>query len=133
MKSPCYLISFILIAASAIAFSAIKEAKVLAVGCDTYYRVTGQISGCSSWSTEDARNIWLEKYSACLEQQLSIAIADYNQKLPDYYAQWQEDGSTPNIKLDDISLQDLDKPSLSLSEAATTTYSGSADFCQSSK
>ena len=63
--------------------------RVLALGCDTQQRVSGEISGCNSISTQDWGEISREKYEACIEQQLEVALADYKQDRWDYYTTWQ--------------------------------------------
>ena len=106
-----------------------NEAKnALAIGCDTYYRVTGQIAGCSDVSTENARELWLERYSFCLQQQLSREISIYKSKAEIYYAKLDKNSSS-NIRFEDITLQDEDIAPLSLSQNQGTTYRGNADFC----
>ena len=67
--------SIVLLTLSIIALPSNKAKKALAVGCDTYYRITGQIAGCTEASTENARELWLERYSTCLEIQLSQEIS----------------------------------------------------------
>lgn len=109
------------------AISAIDKQKVLAIGCDTYYRVTGQIAGCTDISTEKAQEAWLEKYSVCIEQQLLEAITVYQGKLKTYYARWEsESESDLDLDFDRFSFPDLDSLSRSIS---STTYRGNADFC----
>ena len=100
--------------------------KVLAIGCDTYYRVTGQIAGCTDISTEKAQEAWLEKYSVCIEQQLLEAITVYQGKLKTYYAQWESEDSESNLDFDRLSTPDTESLSRSIS---STTYRGDADFC----
>ena len=107
------------------AISAIDKQKVLAIGCDTYYRVTGQIAGCTDISTEKAQEAWLEKYSVCIEQQLLEAITVYQGKLKTYYARWESE-SDLDLDFDRFSFPDLDSLSRSIS---STTYRGNADFC----
>lgn len=119
------------IAFSTIVFLAVDKNKVAAIGCDTYYRVTGQIAGCTDVSTEKAQEAWIEKYSVCLERQLTKEIAVYRGKLQTYYAEWQPETKKQNWKFDrlaftDTNASDLDTSSLSIS---STTYRGNADFC----
>ena len=119
----------ILLAISAIALPS-NQTTAVAIGCDTYYRVTGQIGGCSDASTEDARELWLQKYSFCLEQQLFREISIYKSKVEIYYAELDKAGS--NLRFEDITLKDEDIPSLSLLQSQYTTYRGNADFCNES-
>ena len=131
MKYSSRVISLILISIGMFAFPEIKTEKALAIGCDTYYRVSGNISGCSDISTDYARNLWIEKYSACLEQQLLTAIIDHNSKLPNYFAQWQKNkGLEPDMKFEDISSKYLDSSFLNLSERRSRIYKGLSDFCE---
>ena len=102
------------------------KTKVWAIGCDTYYRVTGQIAGCTDISTEKAQEAWLEKYSICIEQQLSEATTVYQGKLKTYYARWDSEGSDLDFDFDRPSFTDTDSLSRSIS---STTYRGNADFC----
>jgi hypothetical protein len=122
--------SILLLTFSIIALPSSTAKKTLAIGCDTYYRITGQIAGCTEASTENARELWIQRYSVCLQQQLSREISVYKGKLEIYYAQWEEKDSNQNIKLDDISLQNSNTSSFSLSETKSTTYRGNADFCK---
>lgn len=101
-----------------------NETKVLAIGCDTYYRVTGEIAGCTDVSTEKARETWLEKYSICIEQQLAEEITIYKGKLQTYYAEWESEDSDLDLDFDRISLSDTDTSSRSI---YSTTYRGNAD------
>lgn len=131
MKYSSHVISLILLSIGILAFPGIKTEKAEAIGCDTYYRVSGNISGCSDISTDYARNLWIEKYSACLEQQLLTAIIDYNRKLPNYYAQWQKNkGLEPDMEFEDISSKYLDSSFLNLSERRSRIYKGLSDFCE---
>ncbi|MGF1590696.1 MAG: hypothetical protein ACFCU7_15930 [Pleurocapsa sp.] len=102
--------------------------KALAIGCDTYYRVTGQIAGCSDISTEFTREVWLERYGVCLQQQLLQEISIYNDQLETDYAEWNKD-SEQNVNFHNISLQDKNTPPLSLSKTQSATYQRNADFC----
>ena len=113
---------------SLITLSSSKVKTVLAIGCDTYYRVTGQIAGCNDVSTEDAREAWLEKYKVCLQQQLSREISIYDSKLQTYYAENDQDAES-NIQFNDISPQEQNIPSLSFSQSQSSSYRGNADFC----
>ena len=124
MKYYCNLLSFGLVTVGTVMLLT-TSTKVLAIGCDTYYRVTGQIAGCTDVSTEKAQELWLEKYSVCLEQQLIREISVYRSQLRTYYAQWNSEDSNRYLEFNDISFSDLDtSPSLS-----TTTYKGNAEFC----
>ena len=128
MKYSSHLISFILIAIGVLAFPVIEAKKVLPLGCETLYRTGGNNTNCSDISTEYARNLWIEKYSICLEQHLSRAIASYNRKLPNYYAQWRKQEGlalTQDVKLEDVWSKHID-----LSETKSRKYKGSVDFCQ---
>ena len=124
MRYCCNLLSFGLVTVGTVMLLT-TSTKVLAIGCDTYYRVTGQIAGCTDVSTEKAQELWLEKYSVCLEQQLIREISVYRSQLRTYYAQWNSEDSNRYLEFNDISFSDLDtSPSLS-----TTTYKGNAEFC----
>ena len=123
------LLSLILIAINTVSFSLVKEKRVLAIGCDTYYRVTGQIGGCSDVSTEDARDLWIQRYSVCLQQQLSREISIYQGKVDIYYAELDKNPQQ-NIRFEDIVLQDEDIAPISVSQTQSTTYRGNADFCE---
>ena len=102
--------------------------KALAIGCDTYYRVTGQIGGCTDASTEDARELWLERYSVCLQQQLSREISIHKSKVDIYYAELDKDPQQ-NIRFEEIVLQDEEIAPFSVTDTQSTTYRGNADFC----
>ena len=118
------LLSFSLITVGTVVLLTTNK-KVLAIGCDTYYRVTGQIAGCTDVSTEKAQELWLEKYSICLEQQLAKEISLYKSQLRTYHAQWDLEDSNSYLEFGNVSFSDLDtSPSLS-----TTTYRGNAEFC----
>lgn len=124
-----FALSFISV--STVALSLVNEKRVSAIGCDTYYRVTGQIAGCSDVSTENAQDLWLQKYTICLDRQLvqemSIYRSKLRSKLRTYYVHRQDDPE--QNKLNNISLQNINIPFLSLSKNPATTYRGSADFC----
>lgn len=125
MKYPANLLGFNIILVSVIAFSLISKRGVSAIGCDTYYRVTGEIAGCTDISTEKTYEIWLEKYSSiCLEQQLLEEISIYQRKLQIYYAQDDLEDTNQYKKFDDISIEKTDIQKLS-----ATTYGENADFC----
>ena len=128
MRYCCNLLSFGLVTVGTVMLLTTSK-KVSAIGCDTYYRVTGQIAGCTDVSTEKAQELWLEKYSVCLEQQLIREISVYRSQLRTYYAQWNSEDSNRYLEFNDISFSDLDtSPSLS-----TTTYKGNAEFCPHSR
>ena len=127
MKIRASISRILLITIGIVALPSDEAEKVLAIGCDTYYRVTGQIAGCSDLSTENA-NEWLEKYSFCLQQQLSREISIYKSKAEIYYAELDKNSSS-NIRFEDITLQDEAIAPLSLSQNRATTYLGNADFC----
>ena len=127
MRYCCNLLSFGLVTVGTVMLLTTSK-KVSAIGCDTYYRVTGQIAGCTDVSTEKAQELWLEKYSVCLEQQLIREISVYRSQLRTYYAQWNSEDSNRYLEFNDISFSDLDtSPSL-----FTTTYKG-AEFCPHSR
>jgi|GEM_PF-3629631 len=113
----------LIMASTAIYFSSDRQ-KALAIGCDTYYRVTGQIAGCTDVSTENAQDAWLEKYSICLQLQLTEAMEIYKGKLSTYYAEWDSEDLERN-SFDNSFFSELDTSSPSLS----TTYRGNTDFC----
>ena len=123
MKYYCNLLSFGLIIFTTYILQE-NSKKVLAIGCDTYYRVTGQIAGCTDISTEKAQELWLEKYSVCLEQQLIEEISIYRSELKIYHAQWNSKNSNPYLEFNDISFSDLDIPS-----SLSTTIDREAEFC----
>ena len=81
--------SAITIAFWVIALTVGQGENVLALGCNTQQRISGEIGGCNSISTQDWGEISREKYSACIEQQLEVALADYKQDRWDYYTTWQ--------------------------------------------
>lgn len=118
-----------LILLSTLTLSLVNEKRVSAIGCDTYYRVTGEIAGCTDISTENVQDLWLQKYSICLNQQLDQEISIYRGKLKTYYVHWQ-DGSEQN-QLNNISLQNKNTyvPFRSISQNSSTTYRGNANFC----
>ncbi|MEO1671186.1 MAG: hypothetical protein AAFR77_10445 [Cyanobacteria bacterium J06631_2] len=127
MKNYCFsLFSSSLIAISTAVFALADIAQVSAIGCDTYYRVTGEIGGCTDISTERARKVWLEKYNICLARQLITEISLYESQSRTYFADWKSEGSEQDFRLGDTSWQDLEISSPSL---ATETYQGNADFC----
>ncbi|MEL6494131.1 MAG: hypothetical protein AAFQ41_03280 [Cyanobacteria bacterium J06623_7] len=104
-----------------------QPTPVWGIGCETYYRVTGQIAGCTDISTEKARELWLEKYRICIELGLTSSISAYQSQLKPNLARWDAANSDNDLELDDISLSDLDTSSLALS--GTTTYTENRDFC----
>ena len=103
--------------------------QTLAIGCDTYYRVTGQISGCSDVSTEDARELWIERYSNCLEIVVSQEIFIYKNKMTTYYAK-QNENPQQNLVLDSSSfLENKNTLPLTISLRKSSNYQGNATFC----
>jgi hypothetical protein len=126
MKYYGNFLSFNLILVSIVTLSLVDEKKVSALGCDTYYRVTGQIAGCTDISTENIRDLWLKKYSICLERQIDQEISIYRGKLRTYYVDLQDDSEQNQLN---NSLQNINIPSLSLSNNYLTRYRGSANFC----
>ncbi|MEL6928385.1 MAG: hypothetical protein AAFO95_07110 [Cyanobacteria bacterium J06600_6] len=122
----CFNLLGISIITAATAMSTTDRAKVLAIGCDTYYRVTGQIAGCTDISTEKAREAWIQKYSVCLERQLNKEIVLYRGKLQTYYAEGQPEDGQQDWEFDRPSFSNIDRDDLSIS---STTYRGNADFC----
>ena len=62
---------------------------VLALDCETQQRISGEISGCNSISTQDLAEINRERYQACIEELLNMEIATYKNNRGDYYATWQ--------------------------------------------
>ena len=118
--------SIVLLSFSMIALPSSTAKKTLAIGCDTYYRITGQIAGCTEASTENARELWLERYSTCLEIQLSREISIYKNRITTYYAEDREN-SQPNLA-SDMSLED-NPTSFSISSRQGATYRGDADLC----
>lgn len=63
---------------------------VLALGCDTQYRISGEISGCNSISTQELFDeINITRYQACVEELLNIELANYTNNRGDYYSNWQ--------------------------------------------
>ena len=129
MKYLTNIFSIMTVAIVTITLPSNKTKRALAIGCDTYYRVTGQIGGCSDVSTENARELWLKRYSACLKIQLAEEISIYKSKAEIYYAELDKN-TEQNIRFEDIVLKDEDIPSLSLSQSQWATYSGNADFCE---
>ena len=129
MKHSTFINSVIFITFSIIALPLSGAKKALAIGCDTYYRVTGQIAGCSDTSTEKAEEQWRERYSICLEIQLSQEISIYRNKMATYYAQ-QNRNFEQNVALNNLSSpEDKNTSSLSVSLRQSASYSGDADFC----
>ena len=120
--------SIVLLTLSIIALPSNKAKKALAVGCDTYYRITGQIAGCTEASTENARELWLERYSTCLEIQLSQEISIYKNKITTYYAEGREN-SEPNLAFDTLTLEDNHTSSFPILLKRSVGYRGNADFC----
>lgn len=123
MRYYCNLLNFGLIIFTTLVLP-MNSQKVLAIGCDTYYRVTGQIAGCTDISTEKAQELWLEKYSVCLEQQLIKEISIYTSQLKIYHVQWNLKNSNPYLEFNDISFSDLDIP-----PSLSTTIDREAEFC----
>lgn len=76
-----------------------KGETVLALGCETQQRISGEISGCNSISTQDLVEINLEKYKACIEELLDMEIANYKNNRGEYYAtwQWQEESTETDV------------------------------------
>lgn len=66
------------------------EKTVLALGCDTQYLISGNLSGCSDFSTDDMKEIYIKKMQVCLEKQIELAIADYRDSQNNRYAQGQQ-------------------------------------------
>ncbi|MGB5637239.1 MAG: hypothetical protein WBM44_24755 [Waterburya sp.] len=103
--------------------------RTLAIGCDTYERIRGEIGGsCTGGTTEYSRELWLERYRVCLDQQLSREISLYDNKVETSYTEWNKD-SEPDIKLDKISLEDKNTPPLSISQMQSSTYRANNDLC----
>ncbi|MEM6611029.1 MAG: hypothetical protein AAF652_02030 [Cyanobacteria bacterium P01_C01_bin.72] len=127
MKNYFSLFSPTLVAINTAVFTLADIPQVSAIGCDTYYRVTGEIAGCTDISTEKAREVWLEKYNICLEQQLTEEISLYESQSRTYFSNWQYEGSEQDFTSGDTSWQDLEISSPSLS---TETYQGNDDFCE---
>jgi hypothetical protein len=120
-------LSLSLISVSVVTLALANEKKVSAIGCDTYYLVTGQIAGCTDVSTENAEDLWLQKYSICLDRQLEREISIYIGKLKTNHVQ-EKYVFAPN-KIGNIWRQNTKMPFLSLSQNPATRYRGSADFC----
>ena len=57
MQYYCNFLTLSLISVSTVTLSLVNEKRVSAIGCDTYYRVTGQIAGCTDVSTENAQDL----------------------------------------------------------------------------
>ncbi|MEO1692659.1 MAG: hypothetical protein AAFR63_14225 [Cyanobacteria bacterium J06631_6] len=121
------LLSFSLIVVGAGILPLINRGAVSALGCDTYYRVTGEIAGCTDISTDRIREAWLDRYSrVCLEQQLAADVSLYESQFSTYFANWQSENSDRELKFDRLPEQNLEISSPTLS---TETYQGNDDFC----
>ena len=82
-----------------------KVKNAFAVGCDTYQRISGDIGICKGGTTEYSRQRYIERYSICLQQQLSREIAFYDNNIENYYAEWNKD-SPPDRDLETITFKD---------------------------
>lgn len=120
--------SILLITVTCITLPSNESKQALAIGCDTYERVRGEIGSCTGGTTEYSRELWLEEYRVCLEQQLSREIAIYDNKVEAAYAEWDRD-SEKDMKLDNISLEDKNIQPLPISEMQSTTYRANSDLC----
>ncbi|MEO0012159.1 MAG: hypothetical protein RLZZ535_548 [Cyanobacteriota bacterium] len=127
MKYYCNFLTLSLISVSTVTLSLVNEKRVSAIGCDTYYRVTGQIAGCTDVSTENVQDLWLQKYSICLNQQLDQEISIYRGKLETNYARGKY--NSEENKIGNIWLQNTNTSFLSLSNNPAITYRGNANFC----
>ena len=100
MKYYLNLTGCILIVVCAIASVFGPVQSTFALGCDTQERISGNIgNNCGHISTEDLFNIRIEKRKTCIDAQLTVAIADYNNNWGVYYTQWLEQQDIPNIAL----------------------------------
>ncbi|MEM7591258.1 MAG: hypothetical protein AAF383_07030 [Cyanobacteria bacterium P01_A01_bin.83] len=106
----------------------IKAEQAIAIGCDTYERVRGTITNCTSGTTEYGRELWLERYVVCLEQQLSTEIAVYYDKRGTYYAEWDQ-GTEAGMTIDNVAFQDEIVPPLTVNQNQSKAYRRNKDLC----
>lgn len=133
MKLPIDISGFIFITISLVVLPGNITQKALAVGCETYYRVTGEIAGCSDISTERPRQQWLERYSICLEIQLAQEISEHKDKMTAYYAR-QNRNSQQDTDVDSwLSVDDRNPWSLSTSVEKSARDGGDTDFCNATR
>lgn len=128
MKYFTNISSVILVTVGIITLSRGEMKKAVAVGCDTYARITGDIGRCTGGSTEYSRERWLERYSVCLRQQLSREIDVYDDKVAAYYAEWNAD-SEKNRDLETITFRDKNIQPISISQMESSTYRANAELC----
>ncbi|MEL6439506.1 MAG: hypothetical protein AAFQ80_09665 [Cyanobacteria bacterium J06621_8] len=113
-----------------IAIPSINIKQAIAIGCDTYERVTGDFGNCNGGSTEYARQLWRERYVVCLEQQLSQAIVFYNSNsnVQLYYDGWNQ-GAGEELDLEELSFQNETVPPVSISKSQSSAYRRNLDLC----
>lgn len=128
MKYVVNISTIALVTMSLVSLTGIKTEQAIAIGCDTYERVTGDFGNCNGGSTQYARQLWLERYVVCLEQQLTREIAIYNTKVEPYYAEWNPE-SNEGLEIDQISFQNETVPPLSLSQSQSSAYRRNKDLC----
>lgn len=102
--------------------------QALAIGCDTYERIRGEIGSCTGGTTNYNRELWLERYSVCLKQQLSTEIATYNNQTEASYVEWDKNNK-PDMNLENIALLDQNTEPLAISQMQSTTNPANDDLC----
>lgn len=128
MKYLVHISSIALVTIGTITLPANKSQQALAIGCDTYERIRGEIGSCTGGTTEYSRELWLERYSVCLQQQLSQEIAVYNRETEAAYVEWDKNNQ-PDVKLENIRLLDDNPQPLSMSKIQSTSYRANTDLC----
>lgn len=108
----------------------IETEQAIAIGCDTYERVTGDFGNCKGGSTQYARQLWMEKYVVCLQQQLSQEVTLYNQNsnVQVYYDDWNQ-GSGEKLDLNQISFENETLPTMSMPQSQLSAYQSNLELC----
>ena len=128
MKYLISVTSTVLVAIGIITLPSQEAKKALAVGCDTYERIRGEIGPCTDGTTEYSRELWLERYRVCLDEQLAREISLYDNKVEASYSEWDRSSETV-LNLDNISVSDSNPQDLSIPQMRSTTYRSNNDLC----
>lgn len=108
--------------------SATKSPEAFGIGCDTYERIRGEIGSCTGGTTEYGRELWLERYRVCLQQQLSREIAIHNRQTQASYIEWDKNNQ-PDMKLENIRLLDENQQPINVSKIQSRSYQANTDLC----
>ncbi|MEM7758531.1 MAG: hypothetical protein AAF298_10455 [Cyanobacteria bacterium P01_A01_bin.40] len=128
MKCVANISSILLLTIGIITFPLNVVEPAIAIGCDTYERIRAELGSCTGGTTEYSRELWLERYVVCLEQQLAREVTIYDRKIGASYAEWNQDSAT-GIDLDRVSLQEEAVPPLTVSQSQSAAYRRNKDLC----